>query len=228
MNRRVGRSDIDDVDDLDVLDTYDWHDDPWDNSLGVSEVEQLRTPDAHRQVGRLRRAAAGQPADHRGRVLRLVVHPSGQRPGCRRAADRVHHHGGRDARAGQRAARGRGLHRERRASSATTPATTVASRSCPGSTASRPAITSATCSPCSARRPARRSSTSPSPRASRCGRWPSGSPPSSRTSMPRRSSRRPTIRPSRRCSARPAQRSWRACCSRRRTACTTPTASGRS
>jgi UPF0755 protein len=43
MNRRVGRSDIDDVDDLDVLDTYDWHDDPWDNSLGVSEVEQLRT-----------------------------------------------------------------------------------------------------------------------------------------------------------------------------------------
>jgi UPF0755 protein len=43
MNRRVGRGDIDDVDDLDVLDTYDWHDDPWDNSLGVSEVEQLRT-----------------------------------------------------------------------------------------------------------------------------------------------------------------------------------------
>lgn len=44
MNRRVGgRSDIDDIDDLDALDTYDWHDDPWDNSLGVSEVERVRT-----------------------------------------------------------------------------------------------------------------------------------------------------------------------------------------
>ena len=44
MSRRVqGRGDIDDFDDLDVLDTYDWHDDPWDSSLGVSEVEQLRT-----------------------------------------------------------------------------------------------------------------------------------------------------------------------------------------
>ena len=44
MNRRLGgRSDIDDVDDLDTLDTYDWHDDPWDGSLGVSEVERVRT-----------------------------------------------------------------------------------------------------------------------------------------------------------------------------------------
>ena len=44
MSRRVrGRGDIDDVDDLDVLETYDWHEDPWDSSLGVSEVEQLRT-----------------------------------------------------------------------------------------------------------------------------------------------------------------------------------------
>ncbi|HYU65598.1 MAG TPA: hypothetical protein VEK09_02505, partial [Jatrophihabitantaceae bacterium] len=44
MNKRVGgRSDIDDVDDPDALDTYDWHDDPWDNSLGVSEVERVRT-----------------------------------------------------------------------------------------------------------------------------------------------------------------------------------------
>jgi UPF0755 protein len=38
-----GRGDLDDVDDLDVLDTYDWHEDPWDSSLGVSEVEQIRT-----------------------------------------------------------------------------------------------------------------------------------------------------------------------------------------
>lgn len=38
-----GRRDIDDVDDLDMLDTYDWQDDPWDSSLGVSEVEQVRT-----------------------------------------------------------------------------------------------------------------------------------------------------------------------------------------
>jgi len=44
VNKRVGgRSDIDDVDDPDALDTYDWHDDPWDNSLGVSEVERVRT-----------------------------------------------------------------------------------------------------------------------------------------------------------------------------------------
>ena len=43
MSRRVGRSDIDDVDDLDVLDTFDWHDDPWDASLGVGEVERVRT-----------------------------------------------------------------------------------------------------------------------------------------------------------------------------------------
>jgi UPF0755 protein len=41
VNRR--RVDVDDVDDLDAIDTLDWHEDPWDSSLGVSEVEQLRT-----------------------------------------------------------------------------------------------------------------------------------------------------------------------------------------
>lgn len=43
MNRRVGRGDIDDIDDPDAIDTYDWNEDPWDSSLGVSEVERLRT-----------------------------------------------------------------------------------------------------------------------------------------------------------------------------------------
>lgn len=44
MNRRLGgRHDIDDIDDLDRLETYDWHDDPWDSSVGVSEVERVRT-----------------------------------------------------------------------------------------------------------------------------------------------------------------------------------------
>jgi UPF0755 protein len=37
------RRDIDDIDDLDVLETYDWNEDPWDASLGVGEVEQLRS-----------------------------------------------------------------------------------------------------------------------------------------------------------------------------------------
>lgn len=39
----AGSRDIGDVDDLDVLETYGWHEDPWDASLGVGEVEQLRT-----------------------------------------------------------------------------------------------------------------------------------------------------------------------------------------
>lgn len=43
MSRRVGRSDLDDVDDLDVLETFDWNDDSWDSSLGVGEVERVRT-----------------------------------------------------------------------------------------------------------------------------------------------------------------------------------------
>jgi UPF0755 protein len=38
MSRRSG-----DIDDLEVLETYGWNEDPWDNSLGVGEVEQLRT-----------------------------------------------------------------------------------------------------------------------------------------------------------------------------------------
>ena len=43
MNTRSGgRPDIDDIDDVDVLETYDWNDDPWDASLGVSEVEPVR------------------------------------------------------------------------------------------------------------------------------------------------------------------------------------------
>ena len=37
------RDDLRDLDDLDVLETYDWSEDPWDASLGVGEVEQLRT-----------------------------------------------------------------------------------------------------------------------------------------------------------------------------------------
>ena len=41
--RYRGRPDIDDIDDVDVLETYDWNDDPWDASLGVGEVEQVRT-----------------------------------------------------------------------------------------------------------------------------------------------------------------------------------------
>ena len=41
--RSRGRQDIDDIDDVDVLETYDWTDDPWDSSLGVGEVEQLRS-----------------------------------------------------------------------------------------------------------------------------------------------------------------------------------------
>jgi UPF0755 protein len=41
--RSRGRQDIDDIDDIDVLETYDWSDDPWDASLGVGEVEQLRS-----------------------------------------------------------------------------------------------------------------------------------------------------------------------------------------
>lgn len=44
MNRRVGgRQDLGELDDLEVLETYDWNEDPWDSSLGVGEVEQLRT-----------------------------------------------------------------------------------------------------------------------------------------------------------------------------------------
>ena len=43
MNRRVGRTDIHDVDDLEALETYDWQEDPWDSSIGVAEVEQLRS-----------------------------------------------------------------------------------------------------------------------------------------------------------------------------------------
>jgi peptidoglycan lytic transglycosylase G len=42
---RGGRQDprgLDDIDDVDVLETYDWNEDPWDASLGVSEVEQVR------------------------------------------------------------------------------------------------------------------------------------------------------------------------------------------
>ena len=41
--RHGGRPDIDDIDDVDVLETYDWNEDPWDASLGVSEVEPVRT-----------------------------------------------------------------------------------------------------------------------------------------------------------------------------------------
>jgi UPF0755 protein len=40
--RSRGRQDIEDVDDVDVLETYDWNEDPWDASVGVGEVEQLR------------------------------------------------------------------------------------------------------------------------------------------------------------------------------------------
>ena len=40
--RSRGRPDIDDIDDVDVLETYDWHEDPWDSSLGVGEVEPVR------------------------------------------------------------------------------------------------------------------------------------------------------------------------------------------
>jgi UPF0755 protein len=40
--RSGGRPDLDDIDDVDVLETYDWNDDPWDASLGVSEVEPVR------------------------------------------------------------------------------------------------------------------------------------------------------------------------------------------
>jgi UPF0755 protein len=42
---RGGRQDprgLDDIDDVDVLETFDWNEDPWDASLGVSEVEQVR------------------------------------------------------------------------------------------------------------------------------------------------------------------------------------------
>jgi UPF0755 protein len=41
--RQRGSRGLHDVDDLDVLETYDWHEDPWDASLGVSEVEPVRT-----------------------------------------------------------------------------------------------------------------------------------------------------------------------------------------
>jgi UPF0755 protein len=41
--RYRGRPDIDNVDDVDVLETYGWNEDPWDASLGVGEVEQVRT-----------------------------------------------------------------------------------------------------------------------------------------------------------------------------------------
>ena len=41
--RQRGRRDLGDIDDLDVLETYDWHEDPWDASLGVGEVEPVRT-----------------------------------------------------------------------------------------------------------------------------------------------------------------------------------------
>jgi UPF0755 protein len=41
--RQRGRKDLDDIDNLDVLETYDWNEDPWDASLGVGEVEQLRS-----------------------------------------------------------------------------------------------------------------------------------------------------------------------------------------
>ena len=41
--RQRGRPDIGDIDDVDVLETYDWNEDPWDASLGVGEVEQVRT-----------------------------------------------------------------------------------------------------------------------------------------------------------------------------------------
>lgn len=37
------RQHLDDIDDLDVLETYDWNEDPWDSSLGVSEVEPIPT-----------------------------------------------------------------------------------------------------------------------------------------------------------------------------------------
>jgi UPF0755 protein len=36
------RRDLDQIDDLEVLETIDWNEDPWDASLGVGEVEQLR------------------------------------------------------------------------------------------------------------------------------------------------------------------------------------------
>ncbi len=41
--RQRGRPEIGDIDDVDVLETYDWNEDPWDASLGVGEVEQVRS-----------------------------------------------------------------------------------------------------------------------------------------------------------------------------------------
>jgi peptidoglycan lytic transglycosylase G len=41
--RARGRRDLDDLDDVDVLETYGWSEDPWDGSLGVGEVEQVRS-----------------------------------------------------------------------------------------------------------------------------------------------------------------------------------------
>ena len=89
--------------------------------------------DAHRQVDRLRRAAAGQPADHRGGVLRLVVHPPGQRARVRSGAPiEFNDRRGRDAQT--RSASGSRTRASSRTprSSATTPATTVGIEIVPG------------------------------------------------------------------------------------------------
>jgi UPF0755 protein len=43
VNTGFRRPDLDDIDDVGVLETYDWNEDPWDASLGGSEVEQVRT-----------------------------------------------------------------------------------------------------------------------------------------------------------------------------------------
>ena len=131
-------SDIDDIDDVDVLETYDWNEDPWDASVGVGEVEQVRTQTRPAKWIGYGCPGARQRRDHRRRPLRLVVHPPGQRPVTSAGPSSS---SSPRARTSMLSARleAEGIVEERRRSSRTTSTTTAVWTSRPATTACPPA-----------------------------------------------------------------------------------------